>query len=66
MAKQLLEETKAFLKLVPQFELTSPAEAQLTAQARITGPRGKRAIQVQVVNAKTGTVIRQLDLVGTF
>jgi hypothetical protein len=66
MAKQLLEEAKAFLKLQPQFELTSSAEAQLTTQARIAGPRGKRAIQVQVVNAKTGAVIRQLDLVGTF
>jgi hypothetical protein len=66
MVKQLLEETKAFLKLVPQFELTSSAEAQLTTVARITGPRGKRAIQVQVVNAKTGSTIRQLDLVGAF
>src|SRR5207248_9950272 len=37
MARQLLEETKAFLKLIPQFELTTNAEAQLTAQARITG-----------------------------
>ena len=66
MAKQLAEETKAFLKLIPQFELTSTAEAQLTTSARIAGPRGKRAIQVQVVNAKTGTVVRQLDLIGTF
>jgi len=66
MAKQLAEETKAFLKLIPQFELTSTAEAQLTANARIAGPRGKRAIQVQVVNVKTGAVVRQLDLVGTF
>ena len=66
MAKLLFEETKAFLKLVPQFELASPAEAQLTTSARIAGPRGKRTIQVQVMNAKSGQVIRQLDLVGTF
>jgi hypothetical protein len=66
MAKMLFEETKAFLKLIPQFELTSTAEAQLTANARIAGPRGHRTIQVQVMNAKSGSVIRQLDLVGTF
>ena len=66
MAKMLLEETKSFLKLIPQFELTSTAEAQLTTNARIAGPKGHRVIQVQVMNAKSGSVIRQLDLVGTF
>jgi hypothetical protein len=66
MARQLFEETKAFLKLQPNFEVTSPAEAQLSTSARISGPRGKRAVQVQIVNVKTGAVIRQLDLVGTF
>ena len=66
MAKSLFDETKAFLKLIPQFELTTAAEAQLTTAARISGPRGQRSIQVQVMNAKSGAVIRQLDLVGTF
>jgi hypothetical protein len=66
MAKVLFDETKANLKLIPQFELTSGEEAQLTANARISGPRGHRNIQVQVLNAKSGSVIRQLDLVGTF
>ncbi len=66
MAKMLFEETKAFLKLIPQFDITSTPEAQLTTSARIAGPRGHRTIQVQVMNAKSGAVIRQLDLIGTF
>jgi len=54
MAKSLFEETKAFLKLVPQFELTNAAEAQLTTAARISGPRGQRAMADHRVDRARG------------
>jgi hypothetical protein len=40
-------------------------EPQLTAIGRVSGPRGHRTVELQVVDKK-GNVVQKLDLPATF
>ena len=63
LAKLLSDETRSALKTVPQFTLAEPG--QLTAQGRVSGPRGHRAVDLQIVD-KGGNVVQQLELSGSY
>ena len=63
LARLLSDETREALKTSPQF--TVAEKGQLTAVGRVTGPRGHRVVEVQVVD-KGGAVVQRLELPGTF
>ncbi len=63
LAKLLSEGTRSALKTTPQFSLTE--QGQLTAQGRVSGPRGHRVVELQVVD-KSGNVVQQLELSGSY
>lgn len=63
LAKLLSDEARSALRVAPQFSLVE--QAQLTAQGRVSGPRGHRVIELQVVD-KGGNVVQQLELSGAY
>jgi hypothetical protein len=63
LAKLLADETRSALDAVPNFQVAN--DPQLTAIGRISGPRGHRSVELQVVD-KGGNVVQKLDLAGTF
>ncbi len=63
LAKLLADETRSALDTVPNFQVAN--EPQLTAIGRVSGPRGRRTVELQVVDKK-GNVVQKLDLPATF
>jgi hypothetical protein len=63
LAKLLADETRSALDTVPNFQVAN--DPQLTAIGRVSGPRGRRTIELQVVD-KSGNVVQKLDLPGSF
>jgi TolB-like protein len=63
LAKLLSDEARGALQVAPQFTLSE--QPQLTAQGRVTGPRGHRVVELQVVD-KSGNVVQQLELPGSY
>ena len=63
LARLLSDETREALKTSPQFSVAD--KGQLTALGRVTGPRGHRVVEVQIVD-KGGTVVQRLEQPGTF
>jgi Curli production assembly/transport component CsgG len=63
LAKALTEETRAAIASFPQFNLAP--DPQLTALGRVSGPRGRRTMTVQVIDKK-GNAVQKLELPGSF
>ena len=63
LARLLADETRSALDTVPQFQVAN--DPQLTAIGRVSGPRGRRTIELQVID-KGGNVVQKLDLPGSF
>lgn len=66
LARLLSDETRNALKTAPQFSLADAGQqGQLNAQGRVTGPRGHRVVELQIVD-KSGNVVQQLELAGSY
>ena len=63
LAKLPADETRSALDTVPNFQVAN--DAQLTAIGRVSGPRGHRSIELQVVD-KGGNIVQKLELPGSF
>ena len=63
LAQLLADETRSALDGIPQFSVAK--DPQLTAMGRVSGPRGHRTVELQVVDKK-GNVVQKLELPGTF
>jgi len=63
LAKLLADETRSALDSVPNFQVAS--DPQLTAIGRVSGPRGRRSIELQVID-KGGNIVQKFDLAGSF
>jgi hypothetical protein len=63
LAKLLAEEIRAALDAVPNFRVAS--DPQLTAIGRVSGPRGRRTVELQLVD-KSGNVVQKLDVPASF
>jgi len=63
LAKLLADETRSALDGVPNFQVAN--DPQLTAIGRVSGGRGHRTVELQVVD-KGGNVVQKLELPGTF
>ena len=63
LASLLVTELRAALDSYPQFQVT--ANPQLTATGRVSGTRGRRSIELQVVD-KTGTIIQKVNVPTSF
>ncbi len=63
LAKLLADETRAALDTVPNFQVAN--DPQLTAIGRVSGSRGQRTVELQVID-KGGNVVQKLALPGSF
>jgi hypothetical protein len=63
LAKLLADELRAALDTVPNFRVAN--DPQLTAIGRVSGPRGRRTVELQLVD-KSGNVVQKLDVPATF
>jgi hypothetical protein len=63
LASLLASELRAALDAFPQFQVAN--DPQVTATGRISGPRGRRSVDVQVID-KSGIVVQKLSVQGTF
>src|SRR5262249_2973976 len=63
LANLLAAETRSAPDTVPNFQVAN--DPQLTAMGRVSGPRGRRTIELQVVD-KSGNVVQKLDVPGSF
>jgi TolB-like protein len=63
LAKLLADELRAALDTVPNFRVAN--DPQLTAIGRVSGPRGRRNIELQLVD-KSGNIVQKLDLPASF
>jgi len=63
LAKLLADEIRAALDAVPNFRVAN--DPQLTAIGRVSGQRGHRSVELQLVD-KSGNIIQKLDLPATF
>jgi hypothetical protein len=63
LAKLLADETRSALDTVPNFQVAN--DPQLTAIGRVSGPRGQRTVELQVIDKK-GNVVQKLELPGSF
>jgi TolB-like protein len=63
LARLLADEIRAALDTVPNFRVAS--DPQLTAVGRVSGPRGRRSVELQLVD-KSGNVVQKLDLPASF
>src|SRR5207237_8498583 len=59
LASLVATELRAALDSFPQFQIAP--DPQLTATGRVSGPRGRRSIEVQVID-KSGTVIQNVNV----
>ena len=63
VASLLASELRAALDSLPQFQVA--ANPQLTATGRVSGPRGRRVVDVQVID-KNGSVLQKVSVRSTF
>jgi len=63
LASLLATELRAALDSLPQFQLAT--DPQLTATGLVSGPRGRRSVDLQVLD-KSGTVVQKLSLPASF
>ena len=63
LAKLLADETRSALDTVPNFQVAN--DPQLTAIGRVSGPRGRPTVELQVVD-KGGNVVQKFDLPASF
>jgi TolB-like protein len=63
LAKLLADELRAALEAVPNFRVAN--DPQLTAIGRVSGPRGRRTVELQLVD-KSGAVVQKLDVPAAF
>jgi hypothetical protein len=63
LARLLADETRSALDAVPNFQVAN--DPQLTAIGRVSGPRGNRSVELQVVD-KGGNIVQKLELSGSF
>jgi curli production assembly/transport component CsgG len=63
LASLVATELRAALDSIPQFQLAP--DPQLTATGRVSGPRGRRTVELQVID-KTGTVIQKVNVPTSF
>jgi hypothetical protein len=63
LARLLADETRSALDTVPNFQVAN--DPQLTAIGRVTGPRGHRSVELQVVD-KGGNVVQKLEQAGSY
>jgi hypothetical protein len=63
LATLLSSELRAALDSLPQFQVAN--EPQVTATGRVSGARGRRSVDLTVVD-KTGTVVQKLSVPGSF
>src|SRR5207237_542696 len=59
----LASELRAALDGMPQFQLAN--DPQLTATGRVSGPRGRRSIDLQVID-KSGNVVQKVSVPASF
>ena len=63
LASLLATELRAALEALPQFQLAT--DPQLTATGRVSGARGRRTVDVQVIDRK-GNVLQKVSVPGSF
>lgn len=63
LAGLLAAELRAALDSFPQFQLAN--DPQLTATGRVSGPRGRRSVDLQVID-KNGTVVQKVSVQAAF
>jgi hypothetical protein len=63
VAALLASELRAALDGLPQFRVAN--DPQLTATGRVSGPRGRRTVDVQVID-KSGNVVQKVTLSASF
>ena len=63
LARLLADETRSALDAVPNFQVAN--DPQLTALGRVSGPRGHRTVELQVLD-KGGNTVQKLELPGSF
>jgi hypothetical protein len=63
LATLLASELRAALDSYPQFQLTT--DPQLTATGRVSGTRGRRSVELQVVD-KTGAIVQKVNVLTPF
>jgi hypothetical protein len=63
LASLLASELRAALDSMPQFQLAT--DPQLTATGRVSGSRGRRSVDLQVID-KGGNVVQKVSLPGSF
>jgi Curli production assembly/transport component CsgG len=63
LASLLATELRAALDSLPQFQLAT--DPQLTATGRVSGPRGRRSVDLQLLD-KNGAVVQKLSLPASF
>ena len=63
LAGLLAAELRAALDSFPQFQVAN--EPQLTATGRISGPRGRRSVDLQVID-RSGVVVQKVSVQASF
>ena len=63
LASLLASELRAALDSMPQFQVAS--NPQLTATGRVSGPRGRRSVELQVLD-KGGNVVQKISVAASF
>ena len=63
LASLLASELRAALDSIPQFQVAN--DPQLTATGRVSGPRGRRSVDLQVLD-KGGTVVQKVSVSAAF
>jgi hypothetical protein len=63
LASLLAGELRAALDSIPQFQVAN--DPQLTATGRVSGPRGRRSVDIQVID-KSGSVVQKVSVPASF
>jgi hypothetical protein len=63
LATLLSSELRAALDSIPQFQVAN--DPQLTATGRVSGPRGRRSVDIQVID-KSGSVVQKVSVPASF
>jgi len=63
LATLVASELRAALDAMPQFQLAN--DPQLTATGRVSGPRGRRSIDLQLID-KAGNIVQKLSVPASF
>ena len=63
LARLLADEARSALDSVPNFQVAK--DPQLTAIGRVSGPRGHRSVELQVID-KGGNIVQKFELPGSF